>query len=90
MADDVGAPREGLAEIGCRQGVVEDQPEARLMGNPRHLFEIENEAAGIGKVFDEDRLDPRGQRFSGSVGSTNGIASRAFLKDSPNWVSEPP
>src|SRR5438132_13688860 len=64
MANYVGAPAEGLAEIGGRQGVVDDQRDAGFMRDRRHLFEVENDAARIGEVLDKDRLDPRSQRLA--------------------------
>jgi hypothetical protein len=64
MADDVGAPGEWFAEIGGRQGVVDDQRNAGLVGDRRHTFEIDDDAAGIGEVLEKDRLGARGQRFA--------------------------
>jgi hypothetical protein len=59
VADDVRTPSERLAEIGGRQGIVDDQPDARLVSDCRHLFEVEDDATGIGASLDKDRLDPR-------------------------------
>ena len=64
MADNVGAPGEGFAEIGGGQGVVDDQRNTRLMGDRRHPLEIDDDAAGIGEVLDKDRLRARGERLA--------------------------
>src|SRR5215813_10275061 len=62
MADDVRTPGDGLAEIGRGQGVVDDEGNARLMGDRRHCLQIDDDAAGIGEVLQEDRLAARRQR----------------------------
>ena len=62
MADNVGAPFERAAEIGRRQCVVDDQRDAGVVRDLRDLFDIDDDAAGIGEVLDKDRLALRGQR----------------------------
>ena len=64
MADDVGAPGEGFTEIGGGQGVVDDQRNTCLMGDRRHALEIDDDAAGIGEVLEEDCFGARGQRLA--------------------------
>jgi hypothetical protein len=62
MTDDVGAPLERPAQIGRRQGVVDDQRDSGRVRDLRDLLDIDNDAAGIGEVLDKDRLALRGQR----------------------------
>ena len=59
--DDVGAPIERAAQIGCRQRIVDDQRDAGLMRDRRHLLDIDDDAARIGQVLDKDRLAAGGQ-----------------------------
>ena len=62
MADKVGAPVEGPAQIRGRERVVDDQRNARLVRDAGHPFEIDDDAAGIGQVFEKNRLGARGER----------------------------
>ena len=65
----ISAPQSnGSAEIRGRQGVVDDQRDARLVGDRRDPFEVDDDAAGIGEVLDKDRLDPWGQRLAEILG----------------------
>ena len=56
MDDDVGAPFEGPAEIRRRHGVVDDQRHAVAPGDLRDRLEVDDDAARVGQVLDEDRL----------------------------------
>jgi len=61
----MSAPQaKGFAEIGGRQGVVDNQRDARLVGDRRHALEIDDDPAGIGEVLEKDRLGARGQRLA--------------------------
>ncbi len=62
MNDDVGAVLDRPAEVRRRQGVVDDQRNARRMGDVGHAPDVDDNAAGIGEVLDEDRLALRRQR----------------------------
>ena len=93
MNDDVGAVLDRPAEIGSGQRVVDDERNARRMGDLRDALDVDDNAAGVGEVLDEDRLALRRQalrKFSGSLGSTKWQVQPSFLNDRPNWVSEPP
>ena len=62
MDDDVGAMLDRPAEVGGRERVVDDQRQARLVGDLRHRRDVDHDAARIGEVLDEDRLAFRRQR----------------------------
>jgi hypothetical protein len=68
MADNIGSPAKRLAEIGARQGVVDDQRDAGVMGDLRHSLEVDDNAARVGKVLDKDRFDPRIQCLAEILG----------------------
>ena len=56
MGDDVRAPFERTAEVWGGQRVIDDQ---RYPGRMRHLGDggdIDDDSAGVGQAFDEDRL----------------------------------
>ena len=64
MNDDVGAVLDRPAQIRGRQRVVDDQRNARLMGDVGDALDVHDNAAGVGEVLDEDRLAFRGQRLA--------------------------
>ena len=61
MDNQIGAPMERLAEIRCRQSIVDDQRYTGVLGNGGDGFQINDHAARIGQDFDEDRLAFRRQ-----------------------------
>ena len=61
MYDQVGAPFEGAAQIRRRQGVIDDQRNAGVLGDGDDVFQVEHDAAGVGQDFDEYRLALRRQ-----------------------------
>ena len=81
MHDDVGAVLDRPAEIGRRQRVVDDERQARLVRDLRDGLDVDDDAAGIGEVLDEDRLALRRQRLAEVLGlgsdRRNGRSSRA-------------
>ena len=56
MNDDVGPPVEGAQQVGGRQRVVDDERDARRMGDFGDRFQIDDEAARIGEGFEEETL----------------------------------
>ena len=52
------------AEVRGGQGVVDDQRQTGLMRDFRHRRDIDDDAPGIGEVFDKDRLALRRQAFA--------------------------
>ena len=57
--DDIRAVIDRLAEIGCRQRVVDDQRHARAPRDIGNRCDVGDDAAGIGDEFDEDRFGLR-------------------------------
>ena len=57
--DDVGAVFDRLAEIRCRQRVVDDQRHACALGDLGDRLDVGDDAARIGDRLDEDRLGLR-------------------------------
>src|SRR5579863_5483964 len=62
MDDQIGAPFEGAAQIGRGESVINNQRDSGVMGDRRHLLDINDDAAGVGEVLDKDRLCSRGER----------------------------
>src|SRR5215469_502057 len=81
VADDVSAPLERPTEIRRRQGVVDDQRNARLMRDRCDPLEIDDDAAGVGEVLQKDSLGPWAQRLAEilGVGRVNEMALPAEL-----------
>ena len=93
MDDDVGAVLDRPAEVRSRERVVDDERKAGRMRNFGDALDVDDDAARIGEILDEDRLALLRQRLakiSGSTGSTKWQVQPSFLNDSPNCVSEPP
>ena len=53
--DDVGAVLLGLAQVGRRQRVVDDQRHAGLLGDGRDGRQVDDDAARVGDRLAEDR-----------------------------------
>ena len=69
MHDDVGAVLERPDEVGRRHRVVDDQRHAGLLGDRRRCArDVDDDAAGIGDGFDEDRLGLVGVTAASKVG----------------------
>ena len=64
MNDDVGAVLDRPAEIGSSQRVVDDERNARRMGDRGDALDIDHDAAGVGEILDEDRLALGRQRLA--------------------------
>ena len=64
MNDEVGAVLDRPAEIRGRQRVVDDQRDACPMRDFGDALDVDDNAAGVGEVLDEDRLALRGQRLA--------------------------
>ena len=62
--DDVGPVLDRPAEIGSGERVVDDERQARFMGDCRDALDVDHDAAGVGEIFDEDRLALRRQAFA--------------------------
>ena len=56
MHHDMRAMLERPDQIGRGHGVVDNQGNARLVGDGRNGRDIDDDTAGIGDGFDEDRL----------------------------------
>src|SRR6266446_5505222 len=62
MDDQIRAPFERPAQIGGGEGVVDNERDTGLMRDPPDLFDIDDDATGVGEVLDEDRLAFGGER----------------------------
>ena len=67
----------GWQRIGRGQRVVDDQRDAGLVGDRGDRLEIDDDAAGIGQVLDEDRLAARRQRARGNSRDRRGSTKMA-------------
>ena len=56
MHHQIGTPFDRSAQERRRQRVVDDQRNARLVRDLRHRFQIDDDAARVGKALEEDRL----------------------------------
>ena len=64
MNDEVGAVLDRPAQVRGRERVVDDQGHARLVRDFGDALDVDDDAAGVGEVLDEDRLALRGQAFA--------------------------
>ena len=64
MNDEVGAVLDRPAKVRGRQRVVDDQRHTPLVRDFGDALDVDDNAAGVGEVLDEDRLALRGQRLA--------------------------
>ena len=64
MNDDVGAVLDRPAEVRRRQRIVDDQRNARRMRDVGDALDVDDNAARVGEVLDEDGLALRRQRVA--------------------------
>ena len=64
MGDQVGAPVEGIAQVGRRDGVVDDQGDAGFMGYVGDFLDVDDDAPRVGQIFTEDGFALGCQRFA--------------------------
>ena len=64
MDDDVGAVLDRPAEVRSRERVVDDERKAGRMRNFGDALDVDDDAARIGEILDEDRLALLRQRLA--------------------------
>jgi hypothetical protein len=80
--DDIGTPGDRLAEERTGQSVVDDEGDTGLVGDGGDRLDVDDEAAGIGRALDEDRLAFLRQRAREVLGivriDENGFPAKFF------------